>query len=52
MVLEVAYVLPTVENPSDAFPNSAEEANYFVVISPRSTWMQIGLETKKKYIIE
>ena len=50
MVLEVAYVLPTVQKPSDAFPNSAEEADYFVVVPPRSTWMDIGLNMIEEYI--
>lgn len=49
MVLEVAYVLPTVEKPSDEFPNSAKEANYFVVVPPRSTWMHTGLEMIEEY---
>ena len=50
MVLEVAYVLPTVQKPSDAFPNSAEEADYFVVVPPRSTWMDIGFNMIEEYI--
>jgi hypothetical protein len=49
MVLEVAYVLPTVENPSDEFPSSVEEANYFVVVPLRSTWMHTGLEMIEEY---
>ena len=49
MVLEVAYVLPTVENPLDEFPSSEEEANYFVVVPPRSTWMHMGLEMIEEY---
>jgi Plavaka transposase len=44
MVSSVAYVLPTVEKPTDPFPTSAEDAHYFVVIPPRSTWMHIGLD--------
>jgi hypothetical protein len=44
MVLEVAYVLPTVEKPLDQFPSSSEDADYFVVVPPRSTWMDIGLK--------
>jgi hypothetical protein len=50
MVLEVAYVLPTVQKPSDAFPNSAEEADYFVVVPPPSTWMDIGFNMIEEYI--
>jgi hypothetical protein len=50
MVLEVvAYVLPTVENPLDKFPSSAEEANYFVVVPPQLTWMHMGLEMIEEY---
>lgn len=44
MIASVAYVLPTVARRGDPFPISAEEANYFVVVPPRSTWAQIGLD--------
>jgi hypothetical protein len=47
--LEVAYVLPTVENPFDEFPSSVEEANYFVVVPPYSTWIHMGLEMIEEY---
>jgi hypothetical protein len=50
MVLEVAYVLPTVRNANDPFPDSVDEADYFVVIPPRSTWMEAGLEMIEEYI--
>jgi hypothetical protein len=50
MVLEVAYVLPTVRNANDAFPDSVDEADYFVVIPPRSTWMEAGLQMIEEYI--
>jgi hypothetical protein len=49
MVLEVACLLPTVENPSDEFPSSMEEANYFVVVPPRLTWMHTDLEMIEEY---
>jgi hypothetical protein len=49
MVLKVAYVLPTVENPLDEFPSRIEEANYFVVVPPHSTWMHTGLEMIEEY---
>jgi hypothetical protein len=52
MVLETAYVLPTVEKPSDTFPKSAEEADYFVVVPPRSTWMDIGLKIIEDFVVE
>jgi hypothetical protein len=43
-VLEVAYVLPSIEKPDDPFPDSAGKAAYFVVVPPRSTWMELGLQ--------
>jgi hypothetical protein len=39
-VLSVAYVLPSIEEPSDPFPESVEDATYFIVVPPRSTWME------------
>jgi hypothetical protein len=51
MVHSVAYVLPTVNKPLDPFPNSADEADYFVVVPPRSTWMDIGLNMIEEYQI-
>lgn len=46
MVLEVAYVLPTIKNPSDAFPNSAKnEAGYIVVFClPNQYGCKLGLK--------
>ena len=49
MVLEVAYVLPTVRNANDVFPNSMDEADYFVVIPPQSNWMETGLQMIEDY---
>jgi len=49
MIQEVAYVLPTVEKPTDTFPESAESANYFVVIPPMSEWEAIGLDLIDKF---
>jgi hypothetical protein len=50
MVLEGAYVLPTVRNVNDTFPNSVDKADYFVVIPPWSTWMEAGLQMIEDYI--
>jgi hypothetical protein len=51
MVHSVAYVLPTVNKPLDPFPNNADEADDFVVVPPRSTWMDIGLNMIEEYQI-
>jgi len=50
-IFSVAYVLPTVENAGDSFPDNAEEATYFVVIPERSKWMEIGLKLIDDYDI-
>jgi hypothetical protein len=42
MIDTVAYVLPTIANPGDPFPASADEADYFVVVPPRHQWKEIG----------
>lgn len=49
MIESVAYVLPTVKEPTDEFPTSAESAKYFVVVPPRSKWPEIGLKMIEEY---
>jgi hypothetical protein len=43
-ILEVAYVLPSIEKPDHPFPESVANADYFIVVPPRSTWMDLGLK--------
>jgi hypothetical protein len=48
-VLSVAYDLPCIEQPEDKFPECVEEATYFIVVPPRSTWMDLGLQLIEDY---
>jgi hypothetical protein len=48
-VLSVAYVLPSIEKPTDPFPESVEDATYFIVVPPRSSWMELGLQVIDDY---
>jgi hypothetical protein len=48
-VLSVAYVLPSIEKPTDPFPESVEAATYFIVVPPRSSWMELGLQVIEDY---
>ena len=50
-IFSVAYVLPTVQNVGDPFPDNAEAADYFVVVPERSKWMEIGLQLIDDYDI-
>jgi hypothetical protein len=43
-VLEVAYVLPSIEKPDHPFPDSVANADYFIVVPLCSTWMDLGLK--------
>ena len=51
-VLGVAYVLPSVEKADDPFPESTEKATYFIVVPPRSTWMDLGLQMINDYNVK
>jgi len=44
MILETAYVLPTVATADDEFPESTDKADYFVIVPPRSEWAKIGMD--------
>jgi hypothetical protein len=48
-VLSVAYVLPCIEHPDDKFPDCVEDASYFIVVPPRSAWMDLGLQLIEDY---
>jgi len=44
MILETAYVLPTVSTADAEFPENSDKANYFVVVPPRLEWAKIGMD--------
>ena len=41
-----AYVLPIIAKASDRFPESTQEASYFIVVPPRAEWSELGWEHK------
>jgi hypothetical protein len=41
-IAETAFVLPCVEHPYDEFPLQLKDSKYFLVMSPRSNWKNIG----------
>lgn len=47
-IATVAYVLPSIGDRIDEFPNNAEEANYFIIVPPRGTdWVNLGWDDPK-----
>lgn len=48
-VLSVAYVLPSVQKSNEEFPDSAHSATYFIVVPPRSTWMDLCMDLIHDY---
>ena len=41
-IASVAFVLPCVDNRTDSFPESIEDAKHFIVFPPRASWVRIG----------
>jgi hypothetical protein len=48
-ILSVAYVLPSIKKPTDQFLESVEDATYFIVVPPHSSWMELGLQMIDDY---